>query len=316
MRNKKKIVVFFGKNRNCSDPFADFGKKRSVYHQLFKKGTGRGFEMYIASGRESYLGNLDFQHPWIYNGSSFKKHAGKISADAVYDRSGGLKFPAAEISYKVLNGMDFKRLCYNKNLTYSLLPKFMPKNYAIKNEDELHEALKNFASTELVVLKPVAGFGGKDIFIDLPENISLIKINGHTEYALQQFIDTKGGISGMVSGRHDLRIIIVEGKIVLCHVRKPKEGSFLANVAQGGSIKEVALNLVPQNISRVVSEIQSIIDAKFNKPIYSIDLGLSSDGKPYVFELNDQIGFPSEEMKNSAIFVEKILDSLERLSRL
>ncbi len=314
MRNKKKIVVFFGKDRNCADPFADFGKKRTVYHQLFKKGLARGLEMYLASGKKTYLGGVVFKSPWKYTGSFFEKHPGEISADAIYDRSAGLKFPSMEISYKVLNSLAFKQLCYNKNLTYSLLSNFMPKSYVVKNTEELQAALKNFAATDLAVLKPVAGFGGKDIFIDSPQNISLIQLHPQTEYTLQQFIDTKEGIPGIVAGHHDLRIIIVEGEVVLCHVRKPKEGSLLANVAQGGSIQEVALTRLPQAVSQVISEIQSIVDSRFNRPLYSIDFGLAKN-KPYVFELNDQIGFPSEDMENANIFVEKILDSLERLAQ-
>lgn len=315
MRNKKKIVIFFGKNRNCKDPFLEFGKKRAVYHQLFKKGLTREFEMYIASGRESYLGGLYFQDPWLYNGSFFEKQIGIISADAIYDRSGGLKFPTEESSHKVLNGMTFKQLCYNKNLTYSLLSKFMPTSYSVKNTAELQKALKNFNAHELAVLKPVAGFGGKNIFIDLPKNLSSIEIQKQTEYTLQQFVDTKAGIPNIVSGHHDLRVVVVEGEIVLCHVRAPKKGSLLANVAQGGSIKEIPLDQIPRTIIEMVAKISFIIDTKFNKPIYSIDFGMSN-GKPYVFELNDQIGFPSEEMKNADIFIENILRSLARLASL
>jgi len=313
MRNRKKIVVFFGKSRNCADPFASFGKKRAVYHQLFKKGLLRGLEMYIASGRDSYLGNLNFQDPWIYNGSFFEKQTGIISADAVYDRSGGLKFPTEEISFKVLNGIGFKQLCYDKNLTYALLAEFMPKSYPVKNTADLHEALKNFAADELAVLKPVSGFGGKNILIDSPKNLSSSAIQNSIEYALQQFVDTSAGISGITSGHHDLRAIIVNGGFVLCHVRAPQKGSLLANVAQGGSIKEVAIALVPGPVKQIISTVSSIIDSAFDMPVYSIDFGVCHD-KPYIFELNDQIGFPSENMHDYPLFIDGILESLARLA--
>jgi hypothetical protein len=38
------------------------------------------------------------------------------------------------------------------------------------------------------------------------------------------------------------------------------------------------------------------------------------NGVPFVFELNDQIGFPVVEMKNARDFVDKILNSLIRLA--
>ena len=109
-----------------------------------------------------------------------------------------------------------------------------------------------------------------------------------------------------------MRIAIADGKIVLAHVRTPKPGSLLANVAQGGSIKEVPLGMIPKNVLRIVRAAQNKIDEKFNYPLYSIDFGLAKN-KVLIFEINDQIGFPTEEMKNAKGFVNQTLKSLQRI---
>jgi hypothetical protein len=52
---------------------------------------------------------------------------------------------------------------------------------------------------------------------------------------------------------------------------------------------------------------------KFNYPLYSIDFGFEK-GRPYVFELNDTIGLPSEKMPSHKIFIEKLLLSLKKIA--
>jgi glutathione synthase/RimK-type ligase-like ATP-grasp enzyme len=152
---------------------------------------------------------------------------------------------------------------------------------------------------------------GQGIIIDYPENIAQADIQDDQEYILQEFVDTSGGIPGVIAGHHDLRVVIASGEIVLSHVRTPKEGSLLANVAQGGSIKEVAVKDIPESIITVVKKIQALIDKRFDYPLYSIDLGIQHKETAFVFELNDQIGFPSEDMSAKKEFLDKILDSLE-----
>jgi hypothetical protein len=46
--------------------------------------------------------------------------------------------------------------------------------------------------------------------------------------------------------------------------------------------------------------------------IYSIDIGVE-DEKPYLFELNDQIGFPAKNMPTVDKFIDKLLNQLESI---
>ena len=196
------------------------------------------------------------------------------------------------------------------------LGRFMPRSFVIKNQEELLSQLKSLEGAPLAVLKPAKGMQGKGILIDKPENLAHVVLEENSEYVLQEFVDTSQGIPGITEGYHDLRIVVVNGKITLAHVRTPKEGSLLANVALGGSIEEVPLEKIPSFILSCVQEIQAVIDEEFDFPLYSIDFGIQAGSQPFVFELNDQIGFPSEKMNSSELFIENTIEALaKRASR-
>lgn len=304
--------MYFHKRKLKKDPFSTFGTKRSVYHEFFKRGTLRGFDMFIASGKENYAEPLTFKNSYRYNERFFEPCAETVRADAVFDRSGGMCFPPENIGHKVLNNIYFKKLCNNKNETYELIGELMPKSAKIRNRNDLAKNLEIFPPSALVVLKPAKGMCGRGIVIERREKIARESLESGHEYVLQEFVDTSSGIPGIVGGPHDLRIVIANGEIVLSHVRAPKKGSLLANVAQGGSIKEVPIKDIPKVILDVVKKVQSQIDEKFDCPLYSVDLGVQNKKEVFVFELNDQIGFPSEQMGARGKFLDNILASLER----
>ncbi len=310
-QGKPKVVVYFGKEKNSTDPFGGFGAKRKVYYELFDCGSKIGLEMYVSSGRPAYKGGLFFGNLLKFEKGKFIECQGVIEADAVYDRSGGLAFPSDEISDKVLNSASFKKLCADKNATHETLGNLMPKSIKIQSTAVLEKELAKFPSDKMAVLKPASDFGGKGIFIDYPEKLKKVTIE--RDYVLQEFVDTSKGIKGLVDGLHDLRVVIVEGNIVFAHVRTPKEGSLLANVAQGGGIFEIGLEMIPEYVMNSVRKVQDIIDDKYNKPLYSVDFGISND-RAYVFELNDQIGFPNENMHSRKKFICNIAKSLKRLA--
>ena len=237
--------MYFRKRKRGKDPFVTFGIKRKVYYHFFEFGSQLGFNMFIASGKDGHLGNLRFKNILLYKKGAFTKHVRIISAAAVLDRSGGLSFPPSGARKRVLNCLTFKKLCWDKNLTHAAIGKFMPKNFEIAGQKDLLKYLKNFNSASLVVLKPARGMCGKDILIQRPDKLLAAKLIPGKKYVLQEFVDTSSGIKGVARGRHDLRIVIVEGVPVLAHVRTPRKGSLLANVAQGGKIKEVPLKKIP-----------------------------------------------------------------------
>ncbi len=305
--------MFFNKEKSELNPFNGFGDKEVVYFDFFKQGFKADLDMYLASREKNYLGGLKFKNPLYFDGKKFIQQKTGIEADAIYDRSGGLKFPSTEISSKVLNSLAFKSLCYSKNKMYEIIGEFMPKSFKLKNTKDFRQKLNLFSKDEIAVIKPSSGLKGKGIIIDTVFNIKKSNYVINKESVLQKFVNTSYGIKGVVNGIHDLRIVIVSGNIIFASIRTPKKGSLLTNVAQGGKIEELSLKKIPTSVMLTVSKIQKILDKKFNYPIYSIDFGFEKE-KPYVFELNDQIGFPSKKMKSYSIFNGALIKSLAKIA--
>lgn len=303
--------MFFGKKRKETDPFWNFGKKRSVYYDFFEKGLELGMECFLANGKETYKRGLIFENILEYKGGEvFRKIEKETKADVVYDRSGGTFFPSKEISSKVLNGIEFKKLCSDKFAMYKFLgEEYMRNTYSIENSENLEEILSKIDHDAKYFLKPKNGLGGKGIHFGYPKELLEFKLDKDTEYVLQEFIDTSLGIEGVVEGLHDLRVVFVNGKIVWAHVRSPKEGGFLSNVSQGGTILEISSKDIPDKILEKARLIQEKIEQEYGKVIFSIDFGVEK-GEPFVFELNDQIGFPTEKMASKEFFIDELYEAL------
>ncbi|MCX6762873.1 MAG: hypothetical protein NT093_03800 [Candidatus Moranbacteria bacterium] len=310
---RKKIVMFFGKEPAFGkDPLGDKGGKKAVYYYFFQRGSKLGFDMYLAMGRKKYLGGLKFDRPLFFNPAKekFEIFSQVVRADAVLDKSGGTEFPPSEIDDKVLDNRKFKLICWNKILMYKYLDRFSPSSYGLKSLGEMKKSLKFFKENELAVLKPARGLKGKDVQIDYPSKLLQTKnIDYRRGWVLQKFVDTSAGITGLIRGKHDLRIAVANGEIVFSHIRQPMSAGNVANVAQGGSIKEISIDKIPKRILIQAKKLQKRIDADFDKPLYSMDFGVQ-DEKPFVFEINDIIGFPSEKMKCYKKFIDSVLESL------
>jgi glutathione synthase/RimK-type ligase-like ATP-grasp enzyme len=183
----------------------------------------------------------------------------------------------------------------------------MPQTLLVESEKDIPEVI-NQIKTDWVVLKPFNGLKGFGIFIGPKSEAKDFKFSTKYKcYIAQEFIDTSGGISGIAPGMHDLRIVIINGEVVWCHVREPVGKSFLANAAQGGNLTEVDYARIPKSIKSIVEVVAKEFYKKFDNPVYSLDFGVGKDSAPKIFEINDQIGFPRWEMKNRDNFLNSLI---------
>jgi len=58
-----------------------------------------------------------------------------------------------------------------------------------------------------------------------------------------------------------------------------------------------------------VIEVAQKFYQKYDNPIFSLDFGLDKKGKPWLFEINDQIGFPRWEMKKREFFLKELVEN-------
>lgn len=307
---RKKVGICFSKELQGETPLSHIVGKLNVYMRLLELMSEEGWEVYILT-RRTYRGDGIFDGGWLYKKGSFTLVNDRLKIDVVYDRTGGIDFPIFGDRLEVINELEFKILAWDKWATYKMIGKYMPQTLLIKKKKNLPKVLSEIKS-DIVVLKPVNGLKGNGIYIGPKKRaIKFEYSKKYPRYIAQEFIDTDGGIPGITNGMHDLRIVIINGTPALCHVRVPAEGSFLANAAQGGNLTEINYQDVPEKINDVVSRVSKIFSERFNNPIYSLDFGIGNNGKPYIFEINDQMGFPKWEMKNRDLFLQEVIKNIK-----
>ena len=303
---KRKVGICFSKELQGETPLSHIIEKLPVYMRLLELMEEAGWETYVLT-RKTYKGKSIFEGGWRFEDGKFSLVKDVLKIDLVYDRTGGVAFPPENDRLRVVNERDFKVLAWDKWATYQAIGGYMPKTFILENKEELPQILPEIKS-DIVVLKPYNGLKGFGIFIGIREDAKKFEFNKkYNRYIAQEFVDTTGGISGVTPGMHDLRIVIVNGKPVWCHVRVPTKGSLLANAAQGGSLTEVDYEKIPVSIKNVVGKVSELFSRKYYNPIYSLDFGIGKNGKPYIFEINDQMGFPKWGMKNRDVFLRGLI---------
>jgi glutathione synthase/RimK-type ligase-like ATP-grasp enzyme len=307
----KKIGICFSKELEGQNPLSHIGGKLPVYLRLLELLQKEGFIVYVLT-RKTYQGKGIFEGGWLFEKGEFRLTEEIIKIDLVYDRTAGLKFPlAADQQMLVVNHLDFKTLCWDKWSAFQKIGTDMPQTFWLENRENLAPILTKI-KTDWVVLKPFNGLKGLGIFIGPKKEALTFEFPlKFKKYIVQEFIDSSGGIPQIVSGIHDLRVAIVNQKPVWCHVRIPPQGSFKANAAAGGVLKEIDYNLIPNSIKEIVKKIAKDFYQEFDNPIFSLDFGLDKNGHPWLYEINDQIGFPRWEMKKRDLFLKELVKNFK-----
>jgi len=303
---KLKVGMCFSRPFEGNEPLKHIGKKLPVYLRLLKLCQQKNWQVFVLT-RKTYEGGGIFNGAWQFDRNKFSRVRKPVKIDLVYDRTGGVKFPPEEPSGPVVvNRRDFKLLCWDKWLGYGKTSRFMPKTIWVGERQNLGSVLPKI-KTDWVVLKPYNGLKGIGVFIGPKKKALNFEFpEKYPRYIAQEFIDTSGGIPGIVKGLHDLRVAITNGEAVWSHVRTPPSGSFQANVAQGGKIKEVVCTKLPAAVKQITDQIANRFYKKYDNPSYTLDFGMSKKG-PLIFEFNDQMGFPTWEMKAREKFLNELV---------
>ena len=124
--------------------------------------------------------------------------------------------------------------------------KLMPPTIFTKDIKKIEKFIKKYKK---IVIKPVHGYGGKDIlFINRKINRKKISnyINRHNHVVAQKFLP------GIKNG--DKRIFIINGVIKGVIKRIPKQGSIISNIGQGGKAEKTTLTKREFNIAKIVAK--------------------------------------------------------------
>ncbi len=304
----KNVGICFSNELAGNNPLSHIHIKRPVYLRLLELIQDGGLNSFVLT-RKTYEGNSVFNGVWIFDGGKFRIIEERIRMDLVYDRVGGITFPLENDQMRVVNGNDFKILAWDKWKTYKEIGQFMPKTFWVGDLDNVNKVVDKIKTNNIVV-KPYNSLKGNDVFVGLKEELKSFKPERPgRKYILQEFVDTSGGIPNLTPGKHDLRVVIINNKVVWSHIRVPAKGKFLANAAQGGSLTEIDYDKVPKEVKKIVKNVSNRFYKEYDNPIFSLDFGINEKGEPKIFEINDQIGFPRWEMKNRVVFLKALIEN-------
>lgn len=289
----KKVLILYGRsNWKKSRPFEnkDYQYSYEYFYDLCQK---HGIQMYRAS-YQWYDDNKNlFKYAWIFEEKNAKwRRVKNIKPDLIYDKTKArlevyYKKEMIAKNYNFINNLDFTQLIDNKFTTSLLFHKWSKKCWLINSKKELIKVLPKI-NTGRIVLKPLLESGGKDIQI-LSKREAVSKFTIDKTYLAQEFIDSSSGVPGVSKKMHDLRLVLINDKIIYSYIREPHKGSFLANLAQGGSLKIVPTKKLPLSIFPIINFANNIFET-FIPRIFSIDFMFDKKGRPWVVELNSMPG--------------------------
>lgn len=283
----KTLVVYFDDEAKMGYPF-DVREYYDSYQYFSELCAKNDVELILVRHPSQYLGGMHFASGWRYVGSELERVTHMITADVVYMKGTHLRM---DDGANVVNRTELTEICKDKFKTYELFSEFMAPTFLLTKENAVD--VINKITTDKVVIKPVTGTEGRGIVIVEPQKFSYDMLEPHKPYIAQEFVDCSEGMPGIMKGRHDLRMYIYNGVAKIAEYREPKEGSYLANIAQGGHLTVIDVAKLPQWALDFVPR----IDQKFTQfvpRIYTIDL-MYANGRPYLVELNSQPGMPWKE---------------------
>lgn len=289
----KKVMILFGKsNWVKSRPFENKRYQYS-YEYFYSICQKKGIQMYRASYQWYDYRKHIFKHAWVFEGKGGNwKKVNNVKPDLIYDKTKArmevyFKKELIGEHYPFINDLNFTQLVDDKFITSLLFSKWSKKSWIVKNNTELELALKNISSKKFVA-KPVNESGGNGIFILDKNNKKTLPLISST-YLIQDFIDSSGGVPGVSHKMHDLRLVFVNEKLIYSYIREPQEGSFLANLAQGGSLIIVPKNKLPKSLNPIIRHANEVFET-FSPRVCSIDFMFDEKKQPWIVELNSMPG--------------------------
>lgn len=309
------IAIYFSDEDPYGYPFNNphVGKQYlDVYRDVIQELKDRaGIVAYMVRGN-SYLGEGRFKSGFVFAGrGEIVPFAEEIQADLIFNRDDKNTIPYID-DCKVVNHPDFDQLCVDKLMTAKTFPNLSPRTAELGSFAEFEANIVNFvdADSNLVVLKDNFDAAGRGISI-LPANE--VKEDLYEDWSnvlMQEFLDSSCGIPNVVEGMHDLRVTVVDGQPSNSFLRMPAEGSYLANISQGGSGHEMELEDVPAEIMEMVGEVIAYANAKYKPYLFSADFMRTNRGYRLI-ELNSRPGLLHPDfVKNWRPFNEMVIAML------
>ncbi len=296
---KALLIATIGSRSRRPEPFED-AEANSSYANLAELLAGNGIDLHVA-----HYANLVSEQAvlaWNRRGSSWQAVDCRLGDLSLCYADLPMNFPEATKLKQALSGhpitivndLRLSDLFTDKLATWELFPTLVPATWKagepgvasrLRTQD-LHPDLL----LHKVFLKPRYGERGRGIRVTEPDKLADHPESSRSDYVIQPLLETRGGIPELgIRGRHDLRMIICDGDIVLAFARVAAEGSFLCSFHEGGREIRLDVDRLPGRLRDLAAMVDSQL-LRYGPRLYSLDVGIGRSGKIWIYELNTMPG--------------------------
>lgn len=229
---------------------------------------------------------FDQNSPWLlYNGKPFPLYDVMITRPSILNNV-GLHISIIEqmemAGLLLFNNYQSILKTKNKIKTMQILDHYgipIPKTVVLSQPEDLSQAVKTVGGFPLIVKRPVGSFGAGVTIVESMRALQSFILWDQPKYLLQQYVKYSKG--------KDIRIFVVNGKVVGSMMRSAKKGEFRSNIELGG--KGQSVEITEEEISVALRSVQAL-DLNYG----GVDIMRSKDG-PVVLEVNSNPGFKELE---------------------
>ncbi len=272
------IAVFFEHPGVLDYPF-DSARYLNSHIELAAEVEALGGEYRIVRHLDSYEGKGRFARSWRFRDGGVVDN-GPLQADVIFDKG---CFTPDDFD-PVFNCRAVNRICTDKWETYGLFEAQSPFSILVRSKADLPAALAR-VPTDLKVIKPVSGLQGEGVRIGTPADLMVNGID--MPVIVQEFLDSSGGIPGLVDGVHDFRITLLNGEVICALVRQPPPGQLVAAISRGATMSVIERSSIPQSLLDMAMRVDRRFEG-YGQRLYSVDMAMTPDG-PRIIELNSRV---------------------------
>ena len=291
------VLGIFREKRDIEEFDFKAPQYKQAYHEIIDQLNEKGVYVALLMGQGSYDGKAKFSKHWAQinnNGVYHFEKRGPITVGAVFDKD---HFKDDGHVLKI-NDDSLYNICWSKERTYEVLGEFHPKSLLVHDENELEQALVELPG-EKVAIKALTGSSGTGVFVGSKRDVYGEQEILEYPLLVQEFIETSGGVPGITTKRHDVRVVLMNGKSVIATLRTPPDGELKSNIGYGGEHRLLSIEEVPDELLSMCAAIDNKLKSYGKFRLYSVDCGLTPNGWR-LFEANGMPGIINRDRGEQA----------------
>ncbi|MFA5947624.1 MAG: RimK family alpha-L-glutamate ligase [Candidatus Gracilibacteria bacterium] len=242
---------------------------------------------------------FDNKSPWLfYNGKPFPNYDVIITRPSVL-RDTDLKTALVEqmeiAGVLLFNNHDAILRAKNKVKTMQLLDHFgipIPRTVVLQREEDIVDATKKVGGFPIILKEPFGSFGNGVMIVESMRALKSLLRWDQPLYVLQEYVKYSRG--------KDIRVFVVNNRVVGSMQRSAKKGEFRSNIELGGIGTPVEITEEENSIALRATQ---ALDLNYS----GVDIMRSKDG-PVVLEVNSNPGFKALEKATGVNIAGEIVD--------